>query len=301
VPRPDAAQPGLRFIATAWGAGAGAPTLTLINEEGTVLHEWSIDGTEIFPNVPENVKRAELHGSVLLPNGDVLFNLDYVGTARMNSCGKVEWTLTEKNHHAISRGTGETFWIPAVSQSPERNYPGLDNPWVDRILHVNAEGDILKDISLLRVLHENDLERYIAKMRATGLRDATHLNDVEPLEAKMANEYPLFDTGDLVASLKRLDLVLVFDPATLDVKWYTRGPFIGQHDPDFLGSGWIGLFDNNIDGTKDGAMLGGSRIVMVRPHTDSMRVPFPAPKSDLFYTKNAGEMAKTQKWEYAAH
>jgi hypothetical protein len=290
VLEPDKVQSGLRFVATTWEAGAGEPSLTLMDEEGTVVHEWTINRKEIFPNARENLERAELHGSVLLPNGDVLFNLDYVGTARLDACGNVQWRLTEKNHHSIARGENGTFWIPGVRRGDNaQSYPGLENPWADRILHVSGEGEILDDISVLDILYQNDLERYIAKARATNLGDVTHLNDVEPLRSSMADEYPTFEAGDLVVSLKRLDLVFVFDPESLEVKWHVREPFIGQHDPDFTGDGWIGLFDNNIDGTKEGTMLGGSRIVSFQPHTDSTKVRFPTSNSDLFYTQTQGK------------
>jgi hypothetical protein len=286
---PENVQSGLRFIATTWEAGAGEPSLTLMGRDGTVVHKWTINRKELFPDAQENVERAELHGSYLLPNGDVVFNLDYVGTVRMDACGDVRWTLKEKNHHSIARGEDGSFWIPAVSRGDTKSYPGLENPWVDRILHVSGEGEILDDIRVLDVVYQNNLERYIAKSRATELGDVTHLNDVEPLPPALASEYPSFAAGDLVVSLKRQDLVFVFDPESLEVKWHVRSPFIGQHDPDFTGGGWIGLFDNNVDGTKKGKMLGGSRIVSFQPHTDSTRVRFPTPKSDLFYTETQGK------------
>lgn len=70
---------------------------------------------------------------------------------------------------------------------------------------------------------------------------------------------------DLALSLMHLDLVMVVDPETRTVRWHTSHPFIGQHDPDFVGDGWIGVFDNNRDGTFRGKLVGGSRIVAVQP------------------------------------
>ncbi len=81
---------------------------------------------------------------------------------------------------------------------------------------------------------------------------------------------------------------MVVDPNTLDVKWHKHSDFIHQHDPDFTGNGWIGVFDNNSD-FKNGEMLGGSRIVSFQPHTDSTRIRFPTPHSDPFYTTIRGK------------
>jgi hypothetical protein len=119
-------------------------------------------------------------------------------------------------------------------------------------------------------------------------RSVTHQNDVEPLPERMAEEYPLFEAGDLVLSLHHIDLVLVFDPESKEVKWHSTVPFTRQHDPDFIGGGWIGIFDNNTDG-RGGEMLGGSRVVGVQPHTDSVRVLFSGKHLDRFYTNVRGK------------
>ena len=90
-------------------------------------------------------------------------------------------------------------------------------------------------------------------------------------------------------SLRNLHLVFVVDPDTKAVKWHASRPFVNQHDPDFMGEGWIGVFDNRRDFTKRGRMLGGSRIVGVQPHTDSTNVLFPTAESDSFYTDVQGK------------
>jgi hypothetical protein len=237
-----------------------------------------------------------------MPNGDILLNLDYVGLARLDACGNTLWTLDEGNHHSIARAEDGSFWIPGMSserrattsQYPD-GFPGISQPvWFDRILRVSEGGDILKDINLLDVLYANDLERYLVKALGAfpGDRvrdDPVHLNDVEPLSASMADEYPLFEAGDLVVSLRYPSLVFVFDPETSEVKWHASEPFLHQHDPDFIGGGWIGVFDNNKDITRRGTMLGGSRIVNVQPHTGSVEVRFPTPHSEPFYTDKQGK------------
>jgi hypothetical protein len=284
----------------------------LVDRKGDVLHEWSVDRRELFgegalqvfdPKL-QGIDGKDIHGSILLPDGDVLFNLPYVGMARLDVCGNVEWTMKEGNHHSIAQASDGSFWVPAVHQDRQSGsdeypdgFPGLDGKpvWVDRVLHINGEGEIFDDINVLDILYENDLERYIPKTlggkRPTPGKipeDLTHLNDIEPLSPAMADEYPEFEAGDLVVSLRGMSLVFVFDPDTGEVKWHATDPFIYQHDPDFLGNGWIGVFDNNYDLTRWGTMLGGSRIVALQPHTDSMEVRFPTRHSDPFYTHVRG-------------
>lgn len=51
--------------------------------------------------------------------------------------------------------------------------------------------------------------------------------------------------------------MLVVDSRSETVKWPASAPFIQQHNPDSIGDGWVGVFDNR----DDFAERGGSRIV----------------------------------------
>jgi hypothetical protein len=151
---------------------------------------------------------------------------------------------------------------------------------------VSEQGDVLENIRVLDILYANDLEHLLFQYdRLHG--DVLHTNDVEPLDASLAGEYPLFDAGDLLVSLRWLNLVFVFDPETMEVKWHASGPFIWQHDPDFLGNGWIGVFDNNR--VRGEATAEGSRIIAFQPHTDSTYVAFQPTHLDRFYTHERGK------------
>lgn len=301
---PGAVQPGLTLVTSAWTRdGQPIPGLRLVDREGEVVHEWLVDPAELFPESPtmrRAVKNLDIQGSYLFPNGDVLVNVEYAGTLRLDACGAVHWRLLEGGHHSIARAEDGSFWIPGVTPEPRsgspghpEGFPGLDEPvYQDLILRVGEDGAVQERINVLDVLYGNGLEWHLVDERRTGHEDPTHLNDIEPLPASMADDYPTFEAGDLVVSLRHLDLVFVLDPRSRRVKWHATEPFMMQHDPDFLGDGWIGVFDNRRDGTDRGTMLGGSRIVALQPHTDSMRVLFPDPaSSDPFYTHHRG------KWE----
>jgi hypothetical protein len=208
--------------------------LKLIDRQGNVLHEWLGDREYIFQQNEMLYERGDprltdVHGSTLLPGGDVVFNFEYVGMVRLNSCGEVQWSLAEGNHHSISQAEDGSFWVPGVSRGKRTRseqfpdgYPGLGGVSRDRILYVSAQGEVTKDILVLDVLYQNGLERYIAKMASTS--DVTHLNDVEPLSSADAEEYPLFKAGDLAMSLRATNLVFVFDPDAKTVKWHATGP-----------------------------------------------------------------------------
>jgi len=304
----SAMQSGLTFVNSLWeGPDGWYPGFKLINRRGETVHRWRVDRATLFPDSIDrrgDPTQKVLHGSHLLPKGDVVFNVDYVGTVRIDACGNIQWRLPLGNHHSVERAEDGTFWVPGTSkgrrlttdQHPD-GFVGLDDPvWLDQILHVSAGGTVLNTINVLDVLYANGLQRYLVKAYEPQAEqdepktsDLTHLNDVEPLSSTMADEYPLLEAGDLLVSLRELDLVFVFDPESERVKWHMSDSFIQQHDPDFIGNGWIGVFNNNKDFTRRGKMLGGSRIVTVQPHTDSVHVRFPTPSSSPFYTDAMGK------------
>jgi hypothetical protein len=318
APAPAKMQPGLTLVASHWTwkdtdhflpglKGLDTPVepgMKLIDRDGQTVHEWHPDVESLFETFDTKQKipaRVGFEDSYLFPNGDLLFVLEYIGAVRINSCGEVLWRTKEGIHHYFSRAEDGSFWMAGTSlkrRTTTDTYPdgflGIDKPvWLDQVLNVTAEGEVRKKINILDVLYENDLERYIVKGLESHAEsvpaDVVHLNDVESLPSSMAEEYPLFDAGDLVVSLRRPSLVFVFDPESGAVKWHEADSFLHQHDPDFTGEGWIGVFDNNYDLTDRGKMLGGSRIVSLQPHTDSTRIRFPTEHSDPFYTSVQGQ------------
>lgn len=303
--RPERIAQGLTLVASVWKDQDGwTPGLRLLDAEGKLHHRWRAHPDSIFEKGSRerpNLGQADLdiQGSYLFPNGDVLINLEYVGTVRLDACSRVQWRLLNGGHHSIARADDGTFWIPSVSERPRRGspdhpngLPGLDRPvYHEYLQRVTSKGEVRDRIHVLDLLYENGLERHIRKSSASA-PDVTHLNDIEALPVRMVDEYPLFEAGDLLVSLRNLHLVMVVDPDTEEVKWHASQPFLRQHDPDFTGEGWVGVFDNNVDGTERGTMLGGSRVIALQPHTGFRKILFSLARAGPFYTSVRGKWQK---------
>lgn len=309
--RPEEKSSSSVLIARNWEDMNYHVGFKLLNKQGEVLHAWEVPPKRLFPDFAfrggrQALTRAEvqtkrdrrIHGMHLFPNGDVLFNIEYGGTVRIDACSNFQWQLPIGSHHSLRSTDQGTFWVatrkpqqpPRSSRHPE-GFPGLTREKTvshEYLTHITADGDVLEQISLLNLLYQNDLERHIFKHGQQDNADPTHLNDIEPLGANLAREHPLFEAGDLLLSLRHLDLVLVVDPETQKIKWHTSHVSTRQHDPDFMAGGWIGIFDNRSDGTFRGEVLGGSRIVAIQPHTDSVQTLFPTSRSEPFYTEFLG-------------
>lgn len=303
-------QPGYTLVTSYFPDSGWKTGARLLDGDGNIVHGWDINLDELFPD--RTFDDTYIHGSYLFPNGDLLFNIEFAGLARVNSCGQPVWLLPEiRAHHSIAMTEDGNFWVSgnrtidsgAEAEAFFKAYPGLVAPvFEDLLVKVSPDGEVLKSISLVDVIYRNNLQRLLPKTLGPGVRgvagfegDIMHLNDVEELPSSIADSYPLFEAGDLVISLRQLHLVLVIDPETGMVKWYDADSTIMQHDPDFIGDGWIGTFDNNRDLLDRGAMLGGSRILGVRPHSGEKRILYPGPPNPAFYTEFGG------KWQLLAN
>lgn len=307
VNEPGLAQPGVTFMAGLWDS---LPGLTLRALDGTELHRWPARFGAIWPDpshlrpdeIPFNDLDAHIHGALLYPNGDVVFNFEYRGAVRLDRCGKVLWRLPRRAHHSVWPDDAGNLWIPSVKaqhDAPDSRFPRLVPPFVeDSILQVSPDdGRILREISILDVLHGSTYEGALLpngqKRVELESEDPTHLNHVEPLSAAMAPAFPMFAAGDLLVSLRELNLVMVVDGRAERVKWSRTGPWVRQHEPHFLPDGRISVFDNRNTENPDHAARGkprfASRPLAVDPATGRTDVVHEGTLQQPFFTDIMGK------------
>jgi Arylsulfotransferase (ASST) len=295
-------RPGVTLMESVFDGRVG---LRLFDHQGNVLHTWDALYSELAPStehpalsdIPTNDWETLVHGAALLSDGDVLFNLSGHALVRMNACGEPEWTLPVPAHHSIHVADDGNIWTLSRNYYEERvvEFPGMRPRFEDNlVLEISPEGQILREISLLEVLYANDL---IGSLFPTGnglvegytMSDVLHTNDVEILSGDAAAVFPMFEAGDAVVSFRNLSLLIVFDPDTGVVKWSQTGPWLRQHDPDFLPDGRILVFDNRDDGAE-GQLLGGSRILAVDPVTRDVEIIYEGTPATPFFTSGRGEV-----------
>jgi len=310
-PTPEELDGEIILLASAWPHSDGGlrPGIRAIDRQGEVLHAWPVRIREIWPTSPHtdkfagtfNVDTNYVHGTYLFENGDVLFSVEYLGLVRLDAAGNVVWRLDRRTHHSVHRAENGNFWVCAArwvedAETVVRRFPGLIPPVVeDLALEVTPDGEVVREISLLEAVWRSEHRaRFWSLERRSS--DVLHCNDVEPLGTALAAEYPLFEAGDLLVSARNLDLVFVIDPNTLTMRWSADRPHLRQHDPDFLGDGWISVFDNRTDHAPRGEFLGGSRLIALRPHTGEVRTIHPAPGTTAprFYTPQAGKAQRLE-------
>jgi Arylsulfotransferase (ASST) len=295
------ASPGVTLME---GLFDGRVGLRLIDNQGTSLHTWDALYSEIAPNseyirenkIPANDWETMVQGAALYSNGDVLFNLAGASMTRMSACGDIVWTLPTVTHHSIYVADNGNIWTLGRKQYEQQapEFPGMrpdfeDNP----VLEVSPQGEILRQISLLGILYTNDL---IGSLFPTGeglidgyaKSDILHANDVEVLSQHDAPAFPLFEAGDALVSVRNLNLLVVFNPDSGVVKWSQTGPWLRQHDADFLPDGRILVFDNRND-AAGGRLLGGSRLLAIDPVTREVETIYKGTPEAPFFSAAHGK------------
>jgi len=297
----DKTQAGPVLVGSMWEGDSGwGARLRLMERDGAVTHEWFVNPERIWPDAehPFDPGAGEdhpfnyVHGAWLLPDGDVVFNIEYLGLARLNACSEVVWSLPIRTHHSVFRGDDGNFWVSGMylREQPDIRFPQVWEPFVeDMLVQVSPDGEVLREISTLAALYESGYQGVLSTPAKLLNWDFNHLNDVEELSAELAPAFPMFNPGDLLISLRNFNLVVVVDGKTEKIKWHFRHPLIRQHDPDFEPDGRIVIFDNNDDTTADGRFWGRSRLISVDPATKDYEVIYPLAAETEFYTQTAGK------------
>jgi hypothetical protein len=296
---PARTAPGATFVVGFAPAGFEG---RLVGADGRVLHVWHARFSEVWPQgAPHIVWQNEdlkiaWHGAHLFPNGDILLNFQDAnfpyggGLVKLDRDSKVVWKLERNTHHAVTLEPDGRIRVPSLRYRPD-GVPGagalLPGYYEDTLLEVAADGRVLDEISLLEALrswpalfslnHENDLD--------VASEDPTHLNDVEPLPAALAPRFPLFAAGDLLVSMRNINTIAVIDARTRRVRWSMTGPFVRQHDPDFLPNGNLLVFDNR----GGDPACGGSRVLEIEPATQKIVWQYDGCGGTPFYSQVRGE------------
>lgn len=237
--------------------------IRLLRRDGTIVKRWPLLFSEIFddasflPAAPRTDWNVDTHGALVMPDGSIVFNFDYSGSARIDACGRVVWTLKHQSHHSIERSERGGFWIPGqnVINDGETIYPPFAPPFVEStILRVSEDGRILQEISVPKLFYDNNLEALLTssavffgpRQENAWNREIVHLNKVDELSSSLAGDFPQFEVGDILLSFRNLNMVMVVDPDSQEIKWWHIGPWLRQHDPEFRRGGTIAVFNNNI-------------------------------------------------------
>jgi Arylsulfotransferase (ASST) len=315
IDRPDRTWDG--FTLCFYGSDCHA---VLIDMRGEVVHEWHTPFSSIWPNPPHlrgpiDDAKVFFNDGRVFPNGDLLVVIEGTdlknategyGLARLDRDSNVLWKYPGNCHHDLDVGDDGTIYAIAHSTVDElpKELDYVPAPClVDCVDILSPNGKLLKRISLLQALKNSPYAPLLCLLErprvrdGLGLvhpglgaesvaddlhrRDVLHANCVKVLNPRQAGRFPMFRPGQLLVSSNHLDSIGVLDPDSEKIIWAARGPWHGQHDPNFLDDGHLLLFDN----------LGsprGSRVLEYDPGTQAFPWSYPGENGKPFYSRLRG-------------
>ncbi|MBD3367970.1 MAG: hypothetical protein GF405_07345 [Candidatus Eisenbacteria bacterium] len=252
-PAPDRSGVTLHDSLRAYGAlnlyvSGHLPGAVLMDMDGEVLHRWEASFLDVWRAAPgdEFPERTQGAGfwrrAHLFPNGDIIGIFDWHAIVKLDRDSNVLWARFGGYHHdlevlpdgRIVTLVREARILPRIHEE----MPVLE----DFLVVLDDEGIELERLSLLEAFERSAMSDVLDDMKPHG--DIFHTNTVEVLDGRLENELPAFAAGNVLISVRELDVIAVVDMEEGRVVWALRGPWSKQHQPTVLDSGTILLFDN---------------------------------------------------------
>jgi hypothetical protein len=273
----------------------------IVDMNGQQLNEWQIDWFKIWPDaehlpesvLPKDKPGTHIGGALVMEDGDLVFNFEFLGLVRLDHKGNVVWRLPYQTHHSVHRHDDGNLWVCGmkVHTEPDSRFPNRKPPFTEyTLLEVTPYGKIAEEWSVADLLNENGLAGLLYLGTPTNNPlvlggDWLHLNDVEPFPATMEEDF--FRQGDILVSLRNINTVFVFNRHNRKIKFICTGWFVRQHDPDFLDGNRFSVFDNNNIAPEEHGQQ--SRIVIVSAREKTLEVFFEGSLNAPFYTDIIGK------------
>ena len=215
------------------------------------------------------------------------------GIARLRPDGTPAWYRRDYSHHEPHIVTDQTAWITGMHigegplqvryEQPKQRISfelPCAKPYIDIIDKIGPNGELLERVVIFEKLA---VSRYRFLLRDTkDPCDPIHLNSVHELgwDATGGGGWvggsPAIRPGDLVASLRNLNALVVLDRDDFDVKALVRGTFEMQHSVKHLTGSRFLVFDNwGVEADRDGS----SRVLMIDLADRTETTVFPGPST----------------------
>jgi hypothetical protein len=272
----ERAGKGLNLLTSAHEPGA-----LLIGMGGEVLHRWSLDFTDVWPDYPGKRQNTTFwRRAHLFENGDVLAIYEGLGIIRVDKRSRLLWSSPVRAHHDMVPMPDGSVWVltreARLIPRVHRKRPVME----DFLSLLDAGGNEVRRVSILEALEDSQFSHHW-NGKLGRIADIFHTNSLHRLDGSLAAAHPAFAEGNFLISMLMLDLIAVLDPEQERIVWALTGVFNRQHDPTVLANGRLLLFDNN---PREQA----SRILELDPATGEQTWLFAGSESEPFYSATCG-------------
>jgi len=262
------------------------PSAVLMDMQGRVLHKWAysyIDAWTQSPSRPE--LRESPNGSWfwrrahVFENGDVLAVFEALAIIKLDVHSNLLWVNFGGFHHDLDvMPDGRIFVLTRDAHIVPWYNP--DDPVLeDYIAVLDSGGRELDRVSILGAIAGSRFASALDVAEPRG--DILHSNTIEVLDGRLASRIPAFREGNVLVTVRELDLVVVIDMGSGLVVWAAQGHWDAPHQATVLENGHLMIFDNR--GNE-----GASRVVEFDPVTLETVWEYKGEQPDDFHSNECG-------------
>ena len=225
------------------------------------LWKWVPDAVEILKNEPllstgqakyqlnigwnaddKNYSRRVFHPRhpLLMSDGSIIFHPGGgAPLVKLSACSEIDWVNYNFFHHSIEKINEDKIMATMTSKINKNNDIGKFFKDDGYAIVDSKNGKILKEESIIDILIDNDYEHLV--LGRPFSTNVIHLNDSQPI---LINDNYVKE-GDIAFSSRHLSTVFLYRPTDKKIVWLKSGPWLGQHDIDYLGEGIFSIYGNN--------------------------------------------------------
>lgn len=244
------------------------PALMLVDKNANIVHKWYLEHKQETFRLDHFM--LEKDGNVIITTASSGYGDIEDGKSRIVKLDKdsnIIWENTANFHHWFDKYQNNIYALTSQNKKISEIFPDIDFTakqearYVEHFVSVLSEqtGEITKNISISQAFINSDYKDYlnlaisIGLMADKGVYDILHTNTVQYLDKKLTTQFSFAKEGDLLLSLRQMDLIAILRPSSQKIIWAKRGEWLAQHHAKLIDNEIL-IFDN-----EGGGIVANSR------------------------------------------
>ena len=237
----------------------------------TIYKIWKLNEDKKIIAIHGKINIRAPHHPLMLKDSSIILHLNFsnaeTALVRIDKFNKLKWVDSSNLfHHSIELENDSTIWTSSRLKEPIiYKVKGFLN---DAICAIDPRDGKIKFMkSVADILVENGYEHLL---NIGYDEDGIHLNDIQP--APYSSKY--WENGDLLISLRNRNIVALYRPSNNKIMWLKTGPWLAQHDCDFVDGKTIMIFGNDVLWDKNLLVNGHNDIYFYDFEKDQVSKPY---------------------------
>ena len=241
------------------------PYAAIMDMMGKILHTWAFNYSDLDISTKEIILRKNLEENFknywrrvhLFENGDLLAIYDYQCLIKLDKNSKLLWICPIRTHHDLLVTKEGNIWVLIAEKKLIADFSTKLPVLEDSLCLLNSEGKEIKKVSLIKCFKSSNyfyyLKNYSSLLKRENVetgdyvtRDVFHTNTITMLDGTLSDKHPAFKKGNILISIRRMNLLVIIDIEKESIVWAIEGNGIWKypHEPQLLKNGNMLLFDN---------------------------------------------------------